>query len=896
MAMTVVATAHRLAHDPDQAENQQRINPEENVDKENRMFRGSPNRTAQGGKSFKESNGEPDHKTRQASTEGEQPVPTFEELAPYRDDEACTEWAQAVEDKWPHLKRHDGFYYESGEPADHAWNKHPNGTIVDSTAQQFGNPEIVTPDMPQYANYISYTEQPAEAQALAHHRGEHYDGPEAFPTCPTCNPLTQHANELAKPHAERKTQDLRSSKLTQADIPEGEEAQTSGHAILPENLGGHDGRARSDQERVGAEHSEARQAGISDDQRDVGDNRAHRADRGKATTPRHADLADPAANGLIHPRDIQGNGTWLCPKGHQQPREPAIGYSSYCEGCKAFIPREHFIYYVGNPALDQVRQAAMTRSQLLAQRDRLLQEFPDRTEPVHQWDDGWSMRKPKSYGDIHRTGELMGNCLSLDQQYQNQGPFGPYDSHFSWPKNEKGYPEDQLSDETYQGVRANLEAPLPHDSSYRFLTDPDGVPHVSAWEYGGDLHEALGRHNADPKDEYIQRLTDYMRQSKPTWQYEAKTAAGVRLDNQVPIDPRLKNQPFLPQDQPPTHCRFCGHELDAHPGMPGASPNLKCNNTTCLAYGVWVHDNTNVPDSAAGMIQNKLRQAADQPRYIHTTDKEFAPGDILRPPSETGHESEWSHIPQYDPNSVYLWDQELMHNNPDGYYYQHTDDPTAGYRHYEVEPMGEVRPDPEAAEFLGTEDEAFYHPYWHTTPQARVIREVDPEELYQERLRLDRHRHTSARYAVSASPIDLAHGVHESSEQSLRLELLCGSDVDPQVNRKQEQVKALLAERGIEVRVQPTVQDGRPFQDAYVYFAPEQINDVIEALKQADIPGDVLDGAVTPEVEQIADQQGWSVESNQDQQSDQPSLPPTASLSYVRVRHRGDCTDIVWID
>jgi hypothetical protein len=250
---------------------------------------------------------------------------------------------------------------------------------------------------------------------------------------------TRHANALANPMTKPNAQSRPDRKLTQVDISNRGAGQVGEHGILPKNSGGQDGRARADQARPRAEHQQARQGRLTDEQRNAS-NHQPSSKGGERTAPsQQAHLADASADGVIHPRDIQGNGTWLCPKGHQQPREPSLGYQSYCEGCHAFIPRDEFIYYVGNPAE---------------------------------------------------------HILSADSIRRDDGP----------------------------------------------------------------------------------------------------------------ADPRLKDQPFLPQSEPPTYCRFCGQLLDT-----AAMHAKRCMNNTCLAYGVWIHDKNNVPNADAGLIQNKLRQAAQQP-------------------------------------------------------------------------------------------------------------------------------------------------------------------------------------------------------------------------------------------------------------------------------------------
>lgn len=110
----------------------------------------------------------------------------------------------------------------------------------------------------------------------------------------------------------------------------------------------------------------------------------------------------------------------------------------------------------------------------------------------------------------------------------------------------------------------------------------------------------------------------------------------------------------------------------------------------------------------------------------------------------------------------------------------------------------------------------------------------------------------------------------------LRLELLCGaSNVDPEhpaywdgstlTHPKQNLVEQLATERGIGSCVQPGDPVG-VYSDAYLYFRPDQLEDVVAVLAEAGWPGDILDieGELTPEEEQlvrtVADREGWYVE------------------------------------
>ena len=123
--------------------------------------------------------------------------PSDFELKPFLDDCECSEWAAAIEDKWPHLKVNSGYYLrDDGSPGDHFWNRHPDGTIIDVTSQQFGiKDNLIGLSHPSYNRYISYQHEPDEAQAQAHLAG-HHDSPEDYADC--CLECSKHCEASMK--------------------------------------------------------------------------------------------------------------------------------------------------------------------------------------------------------------------------------------------------------------------------------------------------------------------------------------------------------------------------------------------------------------------------------------------------------------------------------------------------------------------------------------------------------------------------------------------------------------------------------------------------------------------------------------------------------------------------
>lgn len=123
-------------------------------------------------------------------------VPSLDELAPLRDDQECHFVAEAIQQRWPHLEQHSGYYlHPERGPGDHSWNVAPDGTIVDMTAAQHDysrdqmnargeappaaaptHPEIIPAGHPLQDRYVSHQARPDEAMKLAVQNGE----------CPGC--------------------------------------------------------------------------------------------------------------------------------------------------------------------------------------------------------------------------------------------------------------------------------------------------------------------------------------------------------------------------------------------------------------------------------------------------------------------------------------------------------------------------------------------------------------------------------------------------------------------------------------------------------------------------------------------------------------------------------------
>lgn len=134
--------------------------------------------------------------------------------------------------------------------------------------------------------------------------------------------------------------------------------------------------------------------------------------------------------------------------------------------------------------------AGETKTKLL---ERAAQLPEDTSEIVHTFDDGWTVRKLNTAGDMHREGELMGNCLSCNSL---EGPYR------SWYWNLPNGPNEDP-----EFWKEEFKNPNPAGLFYS-LRDPDNLPHVTI---GGmyDNIDILGKHNSEVKDRYKKYLNDF---------------------------------------------------------------------------------------------------------------------------------------------------------------------------------------------------------------------------------------------------------------------------------------------------------------------------------------------------------------------------------------------------
>ncbi len=201
--------------------------------------------------------------------------------------------------------------------------------------------------------------------------------------------------------------------------------------------------------------------------------------------------------------------------------------------------------------------AGATRAQLLQQaQDHERQHGPDLSEPVHQFDDGWTVNALTTYGDMHREGQLMSNCFSPVDTYDQSKQFAQTEWE-DYPGTEHPDEEDEEYAEDdppeYNINKAHLQEPI--GSSLYSLRDPDNLPHVSIDPNEGSWYgSALGKHNSAPKPEHLKRLADWantdpeVRGYARDWQHSAERGLAQQkametLSHKIAGDPLLKTPP-----------------------------------------------------------------------------------------------------------------------------------------------------------------------------------------------------------------------------------------------------------------------------------------------------------------------------------------------------------------
>ena len=144
------------------------------------------------------------------------------------------------------------------------------------------------------------------------------------------------------------------------------------------------------------------------------------------------------------------------------------------------------------------RQAAATTKKLLEQKAQIESELgPDNSFEIARDEEGWSIKQPQTYADVNRIGCMMGNCWALTGSDEYLSDI--YDLHPERPGT------DPVS---FKESDPDLNMPI--EDSVMFLSDPNGIPRLAWNALEGGFQDILGRHNSDPKPEYIARINSLL--------------------------------------------------------------------------------------------------------------------------------------------------------------------------------------------------------------------------------------------------------------------------------------------------------------------------------------------------------------------------------------------------
>lgn len=171
------------------------------------------------------------------------------------------------------------------------------------------------------------------------------------------------------------------------------------------------------------------------------------------------------------------------------------------------------------------KQSAATQNKLIEQS----KDLPDQSEVLHEWPDGWSIRQPKTFLDHHREGVLMSNCYDANHP----------DRHWLWNQYEPdtvSTPPNNMGWTEYIDQEMNKPATRLHGDQVQTysLRDPDNIPHMTVDPelvnagMASNPWGALGRHNSEPKPEYLNR-----------WKESLKAQAKNILPKQANLDPDI---------------------------------------------------------------------------------------------------------------------------------------------------------------------------------------------------------------------------------------------------------------------------------------------------------------------------------------------------------------------
>jgi 2'-5' RNA ligase len=174
------------------------------------------------------------------------------------------------------------------------------------------------------------------------------------------------------------------------------------------------------------------------------------------------------------------------------------------------------------------RLAAQTRKQRLELAQSVEQDMgqPDQSEILHQFDNGWSIRRPTVYGDIHREGVMMSNCWT-PRFWENPENMNRYRTSFGMYTDHHDPQDPHLVDQNPDWTKP-LVGVRSHPAGYFSLRDPDNLPRVSFHYDYGYPSSMQGQHNSQPKPEYLDMIHDWSGQQN---QPQPRVAAAEEFQN-----------------------------------------------------------------------------------------------------------------------------------------------------------------------------------------------------------------------------------------------------------------------------------------------------------------------------------------------------------------------------
>jgi hypothetical protein len=177
------------------------------------------------------------------------------------------------------------------------------------------------------------------------------------------------------------------------------------------------------------------------------------------------------------------------------------------------------------------RLSAMTRRKKLEYAQQLEGKFgPDTSETLHEFPDGWSVRRLNDYGDLNREGELMSNCWARSFWAD---PANMQKYKYAW----RGYPEHHAPQGGVLPEQTDYSVPV--RDRYYSLRDPDNLPHLSFNVWAGTTrpYSVHGVHNSDPKPEQMEYLKQWQQQQGLPREANILDPIHDTLDPQVWDDP-----------------------------------------------------------------------------------------------------------------------------------------------------------------------------------------------------------------------------------------------------------------------------------------------------------------------------------------------------------------------